>query len=79
MGKPLRERQRLAVWGAMVEEGPGGGETGTEEGPAPLLVLRRGGAGTVRLTHMTTNGSKLLSKSCRHQVSEEPRFPGHAL
>lgn len=46
MGKPLRERQRLAVWGVRVEEGPGGGETGTE-GPAPLLVLRRGGAGTV--------------------------------
>lgn len=47
MGKPLRERQRLAVWGVRVEEGPGGGETGTEEGPGPLLVLRRGGAGTV--------------------------------
>lgn len=40
MGKPPRERQRLAVWGMRVEEGPGGGETGTEEGPAPLLVLR---------------------------------------
>jgi len=31
--------------GVRVEEGPGGGETGTE-GPAPLLVLRRAGAGS---------------------------------
>lgn len=45
-GQAAEGEAEASCLGVRVEEGPGGGETGTE-GPASLLVLRRAGAGTV--------------------------------